>query len=107
MSIVTLELGKVELPKEVEWYEINGQLVFPLYAMSGGLACKYVTYLIKRGDAKCPFDGDMGREHGPVNRGNGWWTYCVEVPTLISPEERLEKLKEAVVEFTKAVTSWQ
>jgi hypothetical protein len=97
------ELRIVELPSDIEWYEIAGQSIFPVYGSSGGLTPKYVAYLVKRGDGQSGFDGDMGLKG--KTHSNGWKTFCVEINTLAEPEVRMKKLNDAVIEASNYFNS--
>ncbi|MGH9491421.1 MAG: hypothetical protein ACRD17_12990, partial [Terriglobales bacterium] len=50
-DITRLDLMNLETWGRVEWtpidfYEVGGQTVFPIYGVSGGIATAYITYLV-------------------------------------------------------------
>jgi hypothetical protein len=79
--------------KNLEVYEIMGQWLFPIYAASGGLATKYITYFVNPDSGyKVPRDGeDLGRE-GSCNPA----LIAIEFEYFWDDGETIEHLKSVV-----------
>ncbi len=41
-------LRSCPLPAGINWYDVGGQIVFPVYAASGGISVTYICYLVTK-----------------------------------------------------------
>lgn len=85
------------LRDDVKLFEIGGQVLFPVYAMSGGIALRYMLYLIKEGTGR-PKDVDLGR-HGLKDMGGGWKAFAIEVNIPENEDELRKKVAEGLKEL--------
>lgn len=88
-------LDAVDFPAGIEFYNIEGMRLFPIYGPEGGIGPYWILYIIRKGSGK-PSSHDLGRERmGVVDVGGGWKSHAVEFNSLEQDEkgvlERVDK----------------
>ncbi len=84
--------------RDVQLFDVNGQKLFPMYALSGSLSTDIAAYPILRGSGpRAPaFSGSFPRTDGEtIDIGNGWIAMCVIFPYHQTAQEWIAKLQVA------------
>jgi len=82
----------VRMPDGLEWFEVGGQRLFPVYGVSGGLCAQAISVLIDASNP--PKDGfDMGLT-GLVNDERGHW-FSIKFGAIEDHHSVTAKFKEA------------
>lgn len=83
----------MELPGDLFWYRIRGQVVFPIYGNVGvTISARLVAYLMQRMPNGCDLGTDTEQ---PTERDGGRWI-AIEFTPFDTPETALEKIQNAI-----------
>lgn len=103
----SIELGLIQLEQELRpdhprlvLYDIAGQTVFAIYAMSGGIAAAFMSYWILRGSG--PLDGqDLGRNGFDTFKPADvpWRRLAIEIDPFSEPQATVRKVRRQVLGF--------
>jgi len=81
--------------RDVHLFKLHGQIIFPIYGVSGAVSTNAAVYLISRGKdgyINAPFPAGDGEVQ---ELGGGWITMCVRLPYHESAQEWVMKIQAA------------
>ena len=96
---IQLAYKDLELPKGVEWYECNGQVVFPIYGQSVGLVAAYYACLIRREGTFRTEPTWKGDDIGEIADRPKWFGAGIKVNLSDDSETAKTKMAEALTRF--------
>ena len=92
------------LPPQMKWFEIGGQITFALYSQQMTPIARYICYLLETGVGRPTWDGkEMGLEClGVRDFGCGWRVRAIEFDYFDTRGQIIQKVVDAVNDLRPA-----